>query len=235
MVSNIRVATKSKLVACQLEADSYFSCYSLQNIDCDILALKFDEDIEKSKEILKNILPQIRKPLMICGCGKDDVDCILLPELIKVLDRECIISYITEKNYKDIIPSVISGGHYAVLKTPIDINLAKELNILCMKLGLSSEKIIMNTDIGALGYGYEYGYSIMEKVIQEAQKGDSYLDMPLISEAALEVVKTKEYKTGSDEARVKLEICASSGAIAAGANIVVMNSAQGVKTVKELI
>ena len=174
MVSNIRVATKSKLVACQLEADSYFSCYSLQNIDCDILALKFDEDIEKSKEILKNILPQIKKPLMICGCGKDDVDCILLPELIKVLDRECIISYITEKNYKDIIPSVISGGHYAVLKTPIDINLAKELNILCMKLGLSSEKIIMNTDIGALGYGYEYGYSIMEKVIQEAQKGDSY-------------------------------------------------------------
>lgn len=235
MVSNIRVATKSKLVACQLEADSYFSCYSLQNIDCDILSLKFDEDIAKAKEILKNILPQIRKPLMICGCGKDDVDCILLPELIKVLDRECIISYVTEKNYKDIIPSVISGGHYAVLKTPIDINLAKELNILCMKLGLSSEKIIMNTDIGALGYGYEYGYSIMEKVIQESKKGDKYLNMPLISEAGLEVLKTKEYKTGTPDAQLKLEICASSGALAAGANILVINNIKVLEKIKELI
>lgn len=231
----LNISNKTRLIAYQ--AEIYYMCDNIDlcDIDCDILALKFDEDIEKSKEILKNILPQIEKPIMICGSGKEDIDRSLLPELIKVLDRECIISYVTEKTYNDVIPAIVKGGHYAVLKTPIDINLAKELNILSINMGLSPDKIIMNTDIGALGYGYEYGYSIMEKVIQEANKGDEYLNMPLISEAALEVVKTKEYKTGSNETREKLEICASSGAIAAGANIVVMNSAQGVIAVKELI
>ena len=55
--------------------------------ECDIVALKFDSDIEKSKNELIKILPGISKPIMICGCGKDEVDSILLPELIKLLDR----------------------------------------------------------------------------------------------------------------------------------------------------
>ena len=160
----ININNKSKLIALNMNAGNQ----PLHKVDCDILALKFDEDIEKSKEVLKDILPQIDKPLMICGSGKDDTDRVLLPELIKILDRACIISYVTEKTYKDIIPFVIEGGHYAVLKTPIDINLAKELNILCIDMGLEKSKIIMNTDIGGLGYGYEYGYSIMEKVRLES-------------------------------------------------------------------
>ncbi len=76
-----------------------------------------------------------------------------MPELIKVLDRVCIISFADETNYKTIVPYVISGNHYIVLKSPIDINLAKELNILSVDLGLAKNRIIMNTDIGGLGYG----------------------------------------------------------------------------------
>ena len=116
----IKINNESKLIALNINANNQ----SLPDADCDILAIKFDEDIEKSKDILKNKLPEFDKPLMICGCGKDDIDRVLLPELLKILDRECIISYVTEKTYKDIIPAVIKGGHYAVLKTPIDINLA---------------------------------------------------------------------------------------------------------------
>ena len=137
----IKINNESKLIALNINANNQ----SLPDADCDILAIKFDEDIEKSKDILKNKLPEFDKPLMICGCGKDDIDRVLLPELLKILDRECIISYVTEKTYKDIIPAVIKGGHYAVLKTPIDINLAKELNILCLDMGLDKNKIIMNT------------------------------------------------------------------------------------------
>lgn len=227
----INISTNSNLLALCVNYNDFKDF----EYNYDILALKFDEDIEKSKKVLKNILPKINKPLMICGCSKDEIDNVLLPELINTLDRECIISYVTEKTYKNIIPLIVKGGHYAVLKTPIDINLAKELNILSINLGLSPDKIIMNTDIGALGYGYEYGYSIMEKVIQEAKKGDKYLNMPLISEAGLEVLKTKEYKTGTPDAQLKLEICASSGALAAGANILVINNIKVLEKIKELI
>ena len=161
-----------------------------QNSDCDIIALKF-ENLE-AIENLKNLLPHISKPLMICASGDDEIDKFLLPEVIKLLDRECIISDANEQTYKEIIPSVISGNHYIVLKSPIDINLAKELNILSVDMGLDKSKIIMNTDIGGLGYGYEYGFSIMEKVIQEGKKGDEYLEFPLFTDATGEALKTKE-------------------------------------------
>lgn len=225
----IDINNKSKFIALNINICNQ----PLIEVDCDILALKFDENIEKSKEVLKNLLPEIGKPLMICGCGKDEIDKILLPELIKILDRVCIISYLTEKTYKDIIPFVIEGGHYAVLKTPIDINLAKELNILCIDMGLDKSKILMNTDIGGLGYGYEYGYSIMEKIRLES--GDEYLNMPLVSEAGLESLKTKEGKFG-DEKKVKMiELTAVSGALAAGANIVLIKNPDNINIIRGLM
>ena len=225
----ININNKSKLIALNMNAGNQ----PLHKVDCDILALKFDEDIEKSKEVLKDILPQIDKPLMICGSGKDDIDRVLLPELVKILDRACIISYVTEKTYKDIIPLVIEGGHYAVLKTPIDINLAKELNILCIDMGLEKSKIIMNTDIGGLGYGYEYGYSIMEKVRLES--GDEYLNLPLISEAGLESLKTKEAKFGGQKRARMIELTAVSGALAAGANIVLVKNPDNINIIRGLL
>ena len=225
----INVNNKSKLIALNINTDNQ----PLHKVDCDILAIKFDEDIEKSKEFFKNILPKTDKPLMICGCGKDDIDRILLPELVKIVDRECIISYATEKTYKDIIPSVIQGGHHVVLKTPIDINLAKELNILCIDMGLDKGKILMNTDIGGLGYGYEYGYSIMEKIRLESD--DEYLNLPLISEAGLESLKTKEAKYGGEKRAKMIELTAVSGALAAGANIVVVKKTDNINIIRGLL
>ena len=195
--------------------------------DCDILAI----DIETAK----NNFPKTDKPVMICG---EDFG----PDFIRSLDRECIISYITEKTYKHILPAVIEGNHYAVLKTPIDINLAKELNILATDMGLSRDRIIMNTDIGGLGYGYEYGYSIIEKIIQE-RENDEYLNFPIISEASLESLKTKEAKSdqmseswGDLETRAQMiELTSALGVIAAGTNITVLKNPQNVNIIKGLL
>lgn len=207
----------------------------------DILAVKLSTDFKKSTSIIKEV-SKTDNPLMICGCGDDEIDSEIIPIAIKNLDKECIVSFATEKNYKNIVPFVIEGEHYLVLKTPIDINLAKELNILAMNMGLNPEKIIMNTDIGALGYGYEYGYSIIEKIIIE-RKNDNYINMPIISEAPLESLKTKEAKIiqlaecagDLEKRRLMIEICSASAILAAGANIIVMNSLEALKTVKGLI
>lgn len=217
-----------------------------QECDCDILSLRFNiENTEKicdAAALLKELLPQITKPLMIRGSGNAEIDRILLPELIKNLDRECIISSADENTYKSIIPSVINGGHIIVLKSPIDINLAKELNILSSDLGLDLDKIIIDTDIGGLGYGLEYGYSIMEKIRLEGIKGDNYLNMPMISFAAEETLKTKEAKSdtfspvwGSLAERAELfEITAASAVMAAGSDIIVLNNPQTISIMKGL-
>ncbi len=204
--------------------------------DCDILGIKFTEDNwENELETFKKLLPKIDKPLMIRGCGNDSVDINLLPAIMETLDRECIIGIANENNYKNIVPSVIKGGHKLIIRTPIDINLAKEMNILTSDMGLELDKILMDTDIGGLGYGFEYGYSIMEKIKLEGtgENGDKYLDMPLISFAAEETAKTKEAK--DNNLALYLEITSASGVLAAGANYIVLTKPQAVKVMKGLV
>ncbi len=220
---------------------------SADNSDCDIVGLKFNikdiKDINYVTENLKSLLSNIKKPVMISGAGNDDTDKILLPEIMKHLDRKVIINGANENTYKDIIPYAVRGGHVVVLKTPIDINLAKELNILSAELGLDLNKIIIDTDIGGLGYGLEYGYSIMEKIKLEGLKGDNYLNMPVISFACAESLKTKEAKTelsdsnwGSLSDRAKyFELASASAVKACGANIIVMNYPPNIKTMKGLV
>ena len=215
-----------------------------QKTDCDILSLKFNiensNEISKAVELLKILLEKITKPLMIRGTNDDKLDKILLPELIKILDRECIISCATENNYKDIIPFT-SNKHVVVLKSPIDINLAKELNILSNDLGQPLDKIIIDTDIGGLGYGFEYGYSIIEKIRLEGAN-DKFLTMPIISFAGEEALKTKEAKSKNlaqswgnfDDRILMLEITATSAIRAAGANLIVINHPKALSAMKGL-
>ena len=202
------------------------------NEDCDILGLKFTEDIEKGIEAFKELLPFIDKPLMLIGSGDDEIDIKLLPELMKLIDRECIIGIANEKNYKQIVPDVIKGNHTLIIRTPIDINLAKEMNILTLDMGLPLDKILIDTDIGGLGYGFEYGYSIMEKIKLEGKSGDKYLNMPIISFATVETAKTKEAK--DKDLALYLEITSAAAVKAAGAEYIVLTNPQSYKTLKEL-
>lgn len=200
--------------------------------DCDILGLKFTEDIEKGIEAFKKLLPRIEKPLMLRGCGNDTVDTELLPVLAQLADRECIIGNATENNYKSIIPSVIKGGHRLIIRTPIDINLAKEMNILTSDMGLGLDRILTDTDIGGLGYGFEYGYSIMEKIKLEGKNGDKFLNVPLISFAAEETAKTKEAK--DEKLSLYLEIASASAVKAAGADYIVLTKPEAVSILRGL-
>ena len=197
--------------------------------DCDIIGLKIEEDADK--EVVKRLLPRIKKPVMLRGTGDDTIDKELMPEFIELLDKESIIAYVNENTYKSILPSVIKGGHKLVIRTPIDINLAKEMNILCSDAGQPLDKIIIDTDIGGLGYGFEYGYSIMEKIKLEGEN-DKYLNMPLISFAAEETAKTKEAR--DEKLAVFLEISSASGVKAAGADYIVLTKPEVLKTMKEL-
>lgn len=215
-----------------------------QAVPCDILGLKFnintENEIDKAVELLKKLLPFITKPLMIRGVNNDSIDSKLLPALINTLDRQCIIAFVNENTYKEITPHVIKGEHKLVIRTPIDINLAKEMNILVSDAGLPLENIIIDTDIGGLGYGFEYGYSIMEKI--KLENDDEYLNLPVISFAAEESLKTKEAKTdnfpasyGEQRKRaIYYEISAASAVAAAGADYVVLNYPPNVGIIKGL-
>ncbi len=125
-----------------------------------------------------------------------------------------------ENNYKELVTAAIKSGKKLIIRTPIDINLAKEMNILAMDLGLPESQILIDTDIGGLGYGLEYGYSMIEKV---KLSDDKYLQMPVISFAVEETLKTKEAKT-DEKYSLLAQIAAASAVAAAGTDVIVMDS-----------
>lgn len=190
--------------------------------NADIIGIHFTEISEVY--VLQKLLSKIKKPLMIRA---EDENVLL--EVMKILDRECIVGIANENNYKTIVPSVINGGHTLIIRTPIDINLAKEMNILSSDMGLSLDKILIDTDIGGIGYGFEYGYSIMEKIKLE---DDKYLNMPLISFATEETAKTKEAKDTNNA--LFLELTAAAAVKAAGADYIVLNYPEAVETMRGL-
>lgn len=221
-----------------------------EETDCDILCIHFnieeeniEKDLENSINELLSAIDGIKKPLIIKGTNNKNIDKIVLPKLAKAIKKESIIAFAEESTYEQIIPEIIKNNHIVVLRSPIDINLAKELNILSMDLGLTPNKILIDTDMGALGYGLDYGYSMIEKVKQAAFDGDEMLNMPIITFVGEETFKIKETKTNNydknwgdyNQRAVMWEIASASAIISTGANIVVVQHPQTIKTLKELL
>lgn len=221
-----------------------------ENTDADIICieLNFDEDkIEKELENsvikIKSILENTKKPLIIKGSGTKDYDNIVLKRFAKELKKEVIIAYAEDDNYETLIPPVIENNHILVLRTPIDINLAKELSILSTEMGLKKDRILIDSEMGALGYGFDYAYSIIEKIREAAFSGDKMLSMPIITFVGDETFKTKETKTDNfpdswgklEQRAVMWETATASAMISAGANIVVLSHPDSVKTLKETL
>ena len=206
-----------------------------------------EENVEKELDYILSSLSKVAektsKQLIIKGTGSKVTDKVLLPAVAKVISKPCMIAYAEEATYEYIVPSVSQMNHLLVLRTPIDINLAKELNILSIDLGLSPDRILIDPDMGALGYGLDYGYSIIEKIRQAAFNGDFMLSMPIITFVGAETFKTKESKSDKygkswgdlQERSVMWEISTAVSVIGAGANLVVLFHPESIKTLKELL
>jgi len=219
--------------------------------DADILAVRFNiatseninSEIAKSEKYLKKILENVNIPVIISGSGNNKVDLKLLPALAKSASRKCSIGIIDEDNYKDIIPVLKEYGHNVIARTPIDINLAKQLNILISELGFDPDKIIMDPNIGALGYGLDYAYSIVERIKTAGLEGDNMLNMPIINFVGEECWKTKEARAqnfpkewGNLKTRAIIwESVTASSLLAAGANIVILYHPDTVRHIKNFI
>ncbi len=102
------------------------------------------------------------------GCGQR-----LLVAVAEATKGERLVLGICEdKNYRTIVATAMANGHLVSARTPMDVNLAKQLNILISDMGLPADRILMDPTTGALGYGIEYGYSVMERLRLAALQGD---------------------------------------------------------------
>ena len=186
--------------------------------------------------VLKNISAAVDVPLIVLGSGEDDKDNDLLPKASEALKgRNCLLGIATQNNYKTLAATCLADGHSIIAESPIDVNIAKQLNILISDMGFDPARIVMHPSTAALGYGMEYVYSIMERARLAAFQGDKMLSMPFIIFTGQEVWKVKEAKEFEVKQGINWEIATAVSMVQAGADILVMRHPDAAKSVSKFI
>jgi acetyl-CoA decarbonylase/synthase complex subunit delta len=193
----------------------------------------------------KAVLGASGLPLLVFGPGQADLDNELLVAVAEATKGERLVLGICEdKNYRTIVATAMANDHLISARCPMDVNLSKQLNILISDMGLPLDRVLMDPTTGALGYGIEYGYSVMERLRLAALQGDAMTQLPLIVTPGFEAWKTKESKVGEGVPHewgdwlaraINWEVTTAIALLESGADIVVLRHPESVKRVKTAI
>ncbi len=205
-----------------------------------------DASPEAAAATVKKVLGAIKVPLIVWGCAVPAKDGEVLKKVCEVCEGENLtIGPVEEKNHKGIGAAAMGYGHTVISSSPIDVNLAKQVNILLENLGVSLNKVIVDPTTGGLGYGLEYSYSVMERLSQAAMtQGDDKLQNPMINNLGNEVWKCKEAKQpvaeapelGDPERRaILMEAVGAVSYLMSGSSILIMRHPESIKLAKAFI
>jgi len=237
-VMNDPVAWAKKCV--ELGADAV--CIRLASIDPNTT----DVPADQAAETVKKVAEAIDVPLIVWGCTSEAKDGETLRKIAETVDNKpLILGPVAEGNYKTIGAGAIAYGHTVVASTPIDVNLAKQLNILLEQLGVPADRIIIDPTTGSLGYGLEYCYSVMERDRMAAlTQGDEKLAYPIINMVGGETWKVKESKISAEEAPelgdpkkrgILMETMTATISLMAGGDLLVLRHPESMKLLREMI
>lgn len=142
-----------------------------------------------------SVLKAVPVPLIVWGCENAEADGAVLPKVSQAVRGErCLIGPATEFNYKVLAATCLADGHSLITSAPLDINMARQVNILVSDMDFPLDRIVMYQTTGALGYGLEYAYSIQERQRLMALGGDRLMSMPVICDVGTEAWRAKEAK-----------------------------------------
>lgn len=200
---------------------------------------------ENAVKVVKAVLAASGLPLIVSGPGQADLDNELLVAVAEAAKGERLVLGLCEdKNYRTIAATAMANGHLVCARTPMDVNLAKQLNILVSDMGLKNDAVLMDPSTAALGYGIEYGFSVMERLRLAALQGDAMTQYPIIVTPGYESWKTKESKVGSGvpaawgdwaNRAVSWEIFTAVALLESGADILVLRHPESVRRVQQTI
>ncbi len=195
---------------------------------------------------VKKVLEAIDVPLIVWGTTNIEKDEEVLKKIAEeTMGEQLILGPVEDKNHKGIGAAAMGYGHTVIASSPIDVNLAKQVNILLENLGLSMDKILIDPTTGGLGYGLEYTYSVMERLSMAAlTQGDDKLQLPIINNLGNEVWKSKEAKQSADEAPILgdperrgilMEAVTAITYLVSGANVMIMRHPEAIRLTKAFI
>lgn len=206
-----------------------------------------NKSVDECAELAKAVADAIDVPLAVMGCKNDEKDSEVFVKVSEVLSgRNIMVLSAKEADYKTVGASAgLAYGQKVGAESAVDINLAKQLNVLMTQLGVKPENMIMNVGSAAAGYGYEYVASTLDRVKAAAlAQNDNMLQMPIVTPISTETSTVKEAvaseedmpEWGSQETRaIDMEVVTAAACLASGSNAVILRHPESVATVSKLI
>ena len=206
-----------------------------------------DASVESCVATAVAVEAAINVPLVVEGCKNAEKDAKLLEEVAKALEGKNVVLFSAiEDNYKTIgAAGGMAYGQKVSAESSVDINLAKQLNILLTQLGVNSKEILMDVGSSAAGYGFEYVASTMDRIrLAGLGQNDESLQMPIITNISGEAWGVKEAVTtvedapewGDQEARgIGMEVTTASACVVGGSNAIIVRHPESAKTIKALV
>jgi acetyl-CoA decarbonylase/synthase complex subunit delta len=227
-------------------------CVDEYGADMIVLQLKgtdpngMDKSADEAAAVAKSVMDAVNVPVVVWGTANNQKDEAVLKKISEVCEGKNVgLAPVEEGNHKGVGASALGYSQSIVASSPIDVNLAKQLNILLGNLGVSADKIIIDPTTGGLGYGLEYSYSVMERIRMAAlTQEDDKLQVPMISNIGNEVWKCKEAGQGIDDAPtlgdperrgILMESVAAVCYLLGGADVVILRHPESVRLTRSFI
>lgn len=225
-----------------------------QQNGADIVALRLigthpdqqNKSPEEAAKVAADVAGAIDIPLLILGSGHAEKDSqVLQAAAAATRGKNCAIGKALEENYKTIAAAAMANDHKLIAMSQLDVNLAKQLNILLTQMGFDKERIIMDPMSSALGYGLEYTYSVMERIrLAALLQNDPMMQTPVVCDIGANVWKVKETMAPESELpewgaledrALAWEAVTASAMVAAGADMLIMRHPGAAAKAKETI
>ncbi|MGI6094413.1 MAG: acetyl-CoA decarbonylase/synthase complex subunit delta [Lachnospiraceae bacterium] len=220
-----------------------FICLSLEGGDPN----GADKSVEELVEVVKAVAEAVTAPIVVEGSKNVEKDSALLPKVAEALQgKNALIMSAREEDYKTVGAAVgLAYEQKLGAESAVDINLAKQLNVVLTQLGVKPASVVMNVGTAAAGYGYEYVVSTMDRIKAAAlSQGDATLQMPIVTPVAGDAWSVKESvaseedmpEWGPQEERgIAMEIMTAAADLASGSNAVILRHPQSVATISKMI
>ncbi len=204
-----------------------------------------DRSPEEAVAVVAAILQAVKVPLIVTGPSHFEKNNAVMKQIAAAFPGEkLLLNWAETDNYKTVAAAAMAYNHCVVAQSPIDVNMAKQLNILLTNMGVAPDRILIDPLTGAVGYGLEYTYSVMERIRTAAFAGDAMLAMPMLVTPGYEVARTKESRAPQSafphwgpegERGALLEIATAMSLLNAGADLVILYHPVAARTVKRKI
>ncbi len=198
-----------------------------------------------ARATVRAVLDASGLPLIVYGPGQVELDNELLVAVAEEGKGErLVLGKCEEKNYRTIVAAALANEHLVVASTAMDVNLAKQLNILISDMGLPLERIVMDPTCAALGYGMEYGYSVMERLRLAALNGDRMTQLPMMVTVGYEAWRQKESRVDAGvpatwgawvERAINWETLTAAALVESAANLLVLRHPESVERIRTMI